>query len=111
MQYIYDDGIYKVVRITGPKHNFLGIKLANAETKIKITTLPIKDYETSKIDADDVLNQVNEGLIVINEHLGKKYYLSEVQFIPSDTMPSDVYKFLIQELIVKIDQNKNLNLF
>jgi len=103
MQYIFDKGVYKIVRITGPQHNLLGIRLTDSECVKNVVSLPIKDNDQPKVDKLNVLSQVESGLNKINKELNKNYHISEIQFISSDTMSSSVYSLLIQELIKRID--------
>lgn len=108
MQFKFDDGVYKVARITGPQHNFLGIRLSDVGGEINIEALPMKNSESHRIEQDVVLAQVIEGLREINEKLGKSYFISQVFFVPSDSPSDSVYKFLIVELINKINRQELL---
>ena len=46
MQFVLDNGIHKIIRITGPKHNFLGIRLSDEPSyqTIKVISLPLSPY-------------------------------------------------------------------
>jgi hypothetical protein len=103
MQFILDNDVYKVARITGPEHNFLGIRLADTNQGIDVVELPLKVGERRQIDTNMVLEQVVEGLQGINEELRTKYAISHVYFVPSDSPSKSVYKLLISELIRRID--------
>lgn len=105
MQFIKDDDFFKVARITGPTHNLLSIRLSRGFCSPKITPLSIKAGENKQLESQKVLAQVLSGLDVINKELRKEYFVSEVQFIPSDSKPVSVYNFLTQELIKRIDSN------
>lgn len=103
MQFVFDNGLYKVARITGPMHNFLAIRLATStREEIKLTSLETKSNKPAGISGETVLAQVTSGLAHINAELGQKYAVSEVQFIASDTMSNSVYELLTTELIRKI---------
>lgn len=105
MQFIKDNDFYKVARITGPTHNFLAIRMSERKCVTQVTPLPIKQGEVERLDGKKVLAQVLNGLDEVNHELGKEYYVSEVQFVPSDTEPSSVYGFMVCELIKQIDSN------
>jgi len=107
MQFILDNGVYKVARITGPEHNFLGIRLGGADDPLDVVSLPVKEGEQLKIEGQEVLRQVEEGLNLVNQELDKQYFISELHFVPSDTESTSVYIFLIQELIKRIDCGGN----
>ena len=104
VQFAIDNGFYKVARITGPTHNFLAIRLADASPgDIKLTALGPKDGKNADGARESILNQVKTGLESINAELGKQYAIAEVHYIPSDSVSSSVYKLLTVELIRKID--------
>lgn len=103
MQFIKDNDLYKVARITGPTHNFLAIRLCDSNCSVKVTELPTQQFEVGKLDSKEVLSQVLAGLEDINTELGREYFVSEIQFIPTDSKPTSVYRFLTQELIRRID--------
>ena len=105
MQFIKDNDLYKVARITGPSHNFLAIRLSKTKCVTKVIELAIKPGEVKKLDNQKVLAEVLHGLDEINQQLGKEYYISEVQFIPSDTESSSTYSLLVAQLIQRIDSN------
>ncbi|MDF0606903.1 hypothetical protein HZU77_014790 [Neisseriaceae bacterium TC5R-5] len=103
MQFVFDSGLYKVARITGPQHNLLGIRISDTEKKITAVPLVIQGGDVARINESDVINQVMSGLAQVNQELSKQYFVSEVQFLPSDTYSSDVYELLTVELIKRID--------
>lgn len=107
MQFIVEKGLYKVARITGPSHNLLAIRLSEADENIEVVPLPIKANEKVRITPQDVLCQVKSGLSSINQELGKEYFISEIQFLPSDTYSPTVYEMLTRELIKRIDVGGN----
>ena len=104
VQFILDGGVYKVSRITGPTHNFLGIRLGDGGNPVEVVALPVKQGEPQRVEKDDVLKQVLAGLRDINSELDKEYQASEVFFLPSDTPSGSVYKFLTVELIKRIEE-------
>lgn len=102
MQFAFDNGIYKVARITGPSHNFLGIQLTEQEVDITTCPLPIKEGEIPRIGSDEVLSQVKTGLALVNQEAEAKYFVSLIQFVPSDTKSPGVYEMLTVALIRRI---------
>jgi hypothetical protein len=113
MQFVIDDGVYKVARITGPQHNMLGIRLADSAGDVRVISLPVKNEGLVRIDGENVARQVRSGLLKANDELTKEYYISEIQFVSTDTYSSEVYELLTIELIKRIDCggefSKNVN--
>lgn len=105
MQFIKDHDLYKVARITGPTHNLLIIRLSENVCDTKITPLPIKEGQISKLQCQEVLAQVLAGIDEINHELASEYFVSEVQFLPSDSEPVSIYKYLVKVLVKRIDSN------
>ncbi|NHR08790.1 hypothetical protein HA052_26740 [Chromobacterium haemolyticum] len=103
MQFVVDNGIYKVARVTGPQHNLLGIRLSDCDEEMKAFPLKFKSGEKVRVSEADVLSQVKSGLALANQVLSKKYFISEVYFLPSDTCVPGVYELLVGELIRRID--------
>lgn len=104
MQFILDKDVYKVARITGPEHNFLGIRFDGGGREIEVVLLPMKNGERRQIDQDVVLAQVTEGLLEANDELGKDYTISQIFIVPSDSPSKSVYKYLTVELLKRIDR-------
>lgn len=104
MQFIFDNDVYKVARITGPEHNLLGIRLASSRKNIDVVPLPMKNGDRVRIDKGSVLAQIERGLLNVNFRLKKDYIISEVLFLPSDSPSDSVYEYLIFELIKRIDE-------
>lgn len=105
MQFVYDNGVYKAVRITGPSHNLLGLRLSEEECDTEVIALPVKSGETTNVSKEDVLNQAIRGVDSASTSVGKTYYVSEIYYLPSDTDSPEVYKLLANELILRIHNN------
>lgn len=103
MQFLYDGDYYKVVKISGPKHNLLGIALGDAST-LDVFPLPIKAGEIARIDEQDLVAQVLSGIDEINNELGCNYSLGKIQYVPSDTPSKSVYRELVQEVLRRAHQ-------
>ena len=107
MQFTYDGELYKVIRVTGPSHNLLGISFANSESKsLDIEVLQIDGEKRESILADNVKEQVLLGINEINEELNTNYKLKKIQFLTSDTLSEDIYKELVKELVKQIESKR-----
>jgi hypothetical protein len=105
MQFIFDGEIYKIVKITGPTHDMLGLSLTeNNSTKNNIEAMPlsIKKDEIYNANASEVKEQVLIAIDEINSKFGIKYKVKKIQFVPSDTPAANIYKELVIELISHI---------
>jgi hypothetical protein len=50
MQFVLDKGVYKVTRVTGPEHNFLGIRLTDVGQEINVVQLAATNVGRHQID-------------------------------------------------------------
>lgn len=103
MRFTKSNDVYKVIRITGAQDNILGVCFSDEECKTELVTWDVKRGAKVKASGDQVLEQVLSGLKLMNEDLGKTYYLSKIYFLPSDSSSNSVYEFLIKELIGRFD--------
>lgn len=105
MHFTHNKGLYTVSRITGPTHNFLGIRLSESEAEITVMALPIRLNETINITPEDVMSQAISGLEIANRELGKQYYISEIQYVASDTYSPIAYETLTRILLKRISED------
>ena len=103
MKFIKDKDVYKVARITGVQDNILGVSFRESEADIKVIEWDAKKDTIRKTSSEEVLVQVLDGLKETNEELGKDYKLSIIYFLPTDSASNSVYKFLIAQIVKRVD--------
>ncbi|GEM76847.1 hypothetical protein [Vibrio sagamiensis] len=103
MIFHYRDGIYSLARITGPTYNLLCIKLAS-ENVGKVAVTALSEEPPINITLDEVHRQVTEGIKYINANRQSGFYVSEVQYVPSNTFSPTVYRNLIIEIAKRIEK-------
>lgn len=103
MQFFYDGRVYRVVRITGPSHNLLGIQFSEiAEGSPVVHDLWDGDPTRALIAAGDVEQQVLSAVEETNSEFNVDYRVQMIQFVSSDTPSSTVYRDLARELLERI---------
>lgn len=106
MQFNFNNGIYRVVRITGPTHNFLGLAFWTPQEKegdaVSVEPLTIKPNEPVRLDAEDVREEVLEGVREANAQLRANYRPSRIQFVPSDSRPAEIYRMLARRIVERL---------
>lgn len=105
MQFLFDGIYYKAARITGPKHNLLGLCLGTSEPVI-ISKLPIPNESKELVDEAEVLLQVEAGLAEINHELKTNYAVEKIQFLPTDTPCKTTYKNLTKAIITHLHKEQ-----
>jgi hypothetical protein len=107
MQFIQDNEWYKVVRITGPAHNLLGLAFGNeTDDQVTVEPLPIKNDQISRISAEEVRQHVLHGVMEANQSLGTQYQVKKIQFVPADTPPPDIYRTLAKTIVERLANKK-----
>ena len=106
MKYTKKDGIYRIVLMSGAQNNILGVTFAdenNIENNIEIIewwgTSQVVDKRRVQTSKQEVLDQVTDGLQLINQSLETNYKLSKIYFSPFDSGTCSVYRLLIAKLI------------
>jgi hypothetical protein len=106
MQFIYDGNFYKAIRVTGPKHNLLGLSFGDIDINAEIVALEIANGEVESVEANDVMEQVKAGVANANMELGVDYKIVSIQYVPSDSPSKTVYAELAKEIVKRL-ANKN----
>lgn len=102
MMYTRTNDIYKITRLTGNQANLLGVSFAeNSDSEKTPETIKwdLKNGESIRTSAAEVLSQVLSGLKLVNQTLGKNYQLSKIYYVPQDSPKDSVYEFLTIKLI------------
>lgn len=107
MQFSRKGTIYRVARITGPKHNLLGIEFQNSSDLVEpiVEALPAEQTSGVMLNAEEVASQVLAGISQANEGLGMSFKAIRIQYVPSDSGPVDVYRFLAAAIVEHMYQD------
>jgi len=96
MKVVEQDGIFKASRITGPKHNYLGIGFSsdrNVDVQVvekKLDQAPAVEL----VNAGDVLKVVHETVDRQTFGQERRLYVSIIEFVPTDTPDRQAYSEL-----------------
>ena len=106
MQFHFNNGIYGVVRITGPTHNLLGLAFLTPQEKgdavVSVEPLTLKANEPVRLNAENVREEVLEGVREANGQLRANYRASRIQFVPSDSGPAEIYRMLARRIVERL---------
>lgn len=99
MKVTNQDGIYKASRITGPKHNYLGLKMsATPPTNTSVVPRRIND-ELAGIDEEQLVAAVIRGIEDANRIIAKPLYPQLIEYVPSDTPDYAAYTQLSKAIV------------
>lgn len=104
MQFIYDGNMCKIVRITSPSHNVLGLVL---KKNGKNSDLEVLDIENSHsfFKPETVKSQVLEGLNEANKEFATNFKIVKIEFSSKDTPSETIYGYLTKEIIGRVIEN------
>jgi hypothetical protein len=102
MKLTKDGNVYKLARITGPKHNFLGLALSGAEVpSLTIERLQVDDggVYAGTLDEQQFVEAVRQGVMEANQKFGTHFYITKLQYVVTDTPDPSVYSLLAQKIV------------
>jgi hypothetical protein len=113
MQFIDNDPLYKLVRITGPTHNLLGLQISRAAIagEPEVEALDQASGAPAGVDAvggrggldgREVAAQVRLGVEQACTELQRTYHVDKIQYLSTDSPPVTIYRQLAAELIRRV---------
>jgi hypothetical protein len=104
MHFSRDHEWYQVSLTTGPTHNRLGLKFGESgSSQPTMEALSVGDGE-AKIVAEEVQQQVLEGVAEANAEFGTDYQIAAIRYVMNDTPSSFIYRILARFLIRQLTQ-------
>jgi hypothetical protein len=101
MTYSINGDFYRIVRITGPTHNLLGLAFAG-EALEGITIERLAGSSERSIDELALEKAVVSGVDAANKAFGTGYCLKRIQYVPTDTPDLETYSFLAWMIIERL---------
>lgn len=88
------DDLFKVFRITGPKHNYLGLAVSVNAPETVLVVKRRKEGEVDSIDELQLVQAVDDGLRDGSDKTGPRLFAQRIEYVPSDTPEYSVYRML-----------------
>lgn len=106
MKVFKNEGMYKISRITGPKHNYLALSLTTTiPTEVIVRSRIINECESCEIDESRLLAAVSKGVEDGNRDTGRTLSLECLEYVPSDTPDYKIYRELARAIIQSASQD------
>jgi hypothetical protein len=104
MQFINEAPLYKIIRITGPRHNFLGLELSDEPTLMPpvVEALDKNPLSEGRSKFDDISAWVAKGVSTAAMQFDKNYYVRKIQFVTTDEPSASIYEFLAAEIVRRV---------
>jgi hypothetical protein len=94
--------VYKVTRITGPQHNFLGLSFSEVEVpSITVERLQLDDDtgHAGTLHEQQLIAAVRRGVTEANQQFGTHFCVATVQYVVTDTPDASLYALLAQKIV------------
>ena len=87
MNVVEHDGLLKASRITGPKHNYLGIAFSEIDKGIELIEKQLPDDKDSKnlVNKSSLIGVVQEVVDIEAKRYGQQLFISKIEFVPTDS--------------------------
>jgi len=99
MQFAKSGDWYSISRITGPTHNLLRIRFGDQDIEPTIDKIAGDIYAPTGLVAEDIRHEVIAGVAEANATLGTSYFARAIGYVPSDTPPVSIYRYLAKSLV------------
>jgi hypothetical protein len=101
MKVSHDGDLYRGSHITGPTHNYLGLRLQPNGGVAEVTVLPPvgECRHDDGLAANEVREWISEGVARANDELGTGYGVSYAEVVENDSRRPDVYSELARCII------------
>ena len=105
MQFIDNAPFFKLVRITGPQHNLLVLKLSATSTdnEVLVERLDADRMCQDPIPVDAVRKQVVRAMNDYRAENGTGKFVELVQYLGSDSRPVETYYFMAREIFKRLE--------
>ncbi len=98
MNYTRNGNLHRVVRITGPTHNLLGLEFG-----AKVDSCVVERLSTAVggIDAEEVKAWVLAAVAKTNDEFQTNMEVRRIQYVPSDSPDPKAYEVMVRELMLR----------
>lgn len=100
MHYWRDGEWRQIARVTGPRHNMLGLVLSDEPfARIPDIEAAGETLANNGVSPASVLREVDRGLAGANTEFGTHYRARRIRFVADDTPAEGVYELLAHEIV------------
>jgi hypothetical protein len=101
MTYSIHGDVYRVMRITGPAHNLLGLSFSHAAPEY-VTVEKLGGTSEQAIDEDRLKRAVLSGVAAANAAQGSDYHVARIQYVSTDTPDPEIYSLLARQIVERL---------
>jgi hypothetical protein len=101
MRYSISGDFYRVMRITGPAHNLLGLSFSQGVPETVILER-LADTSERTIDEGRLKQAILSGVDEANAALKADYHVCRIQYVPTDTPDLEIYSHLARRIVERL---------
>lgn len=105
MQFVDEAPLYKLSRVTGPHHNYLGLSVTLHPTTRK-PELEVLDDGAGELLGTDIVREVLAGVNETSARLHTRFFIEKIQYMSTDSPPVSIYRQLASEILQRIDVSR-----
>lgn len=104
MNIFEQNGMFKASRITGPKHNYLGLEFSALDQDIELIEKQLPDDKENEktVDGSELSRIVREAVISEVEKHQQKLFISKMEFVPTDSLDYSAYAELAKAIVAYV---------
>lgn len=92
------------MKITGPRHNFLGLVFSN--TPVELEVMNLEEKKPSYINEPQLIDAVLKGVRKGNTHSNCQCKVQKILYVGSDSPWYDAYELLAFEIIQELARKR-----
>lgn len=101
MWYSINGDFHRVVRITGPTHNLLGLSFSE-DAPEAVSLERLADSSERAIDEDRLKRAILSAVAEANAALKTDYHVRRIQYVPTDTPDPAIYSSLARRIVERL---------
>jgi hypothetical protein len=104
LQFSIRDRFYQAARITGPTHNFLGVRLeaATAASAPNVERLAGLGPGRASLDEDELVAAVLAGVAEANDRYGTRWAVTHIRYVADDSPPETAYRMIAFAIVERL---------
>jgi hypothetical protein len=99
-----------VARTTGPTHNLLGLEFHGHSGLSGVVVHKLQSPgtpESGGLPEDQVRDAALAGVEDANKEMGTSYAVKRVEYIPADSPPVDIYRYLAKCIVERLEKRES----
>ncbi len=102
MGFYIKDNYFIATRITGPRHNFLGLQFCDHLISPDNVVVDVIENKESRVNSEAVKAEVMAGMELISRAIKMDYFVTAIRIYSDDSPTPGVYTFLTRCIVFRL---------